>query len=105
MSRLLCDARVRLLHTGGVTLGERRWVQAGKVYVQQRVREAGRRVWELLEGGAHFYVCGDAGGMAPAVQAALLDVIQDHQVLQMPLPLLRLQAVESTPPVRQASLR
>lgn len=54
--------------------------QAGKVYVQQRVREAGARVWELLQGGAHFYVCGDAGGMAPAVQAALLDVIAAHQV-------------------------
>ena len=48
---------------------------AAKVYVQDRLREAGARVWRLLQGGAHFYVCGDAGGMAPAVQEALLDVI------------------------------
>ena len=54
--------------------------QAEKLYVQDRVRQAGGRVWELLQGGAHFYVCGDAGGMAPAVQEALLDVVQQHQV-------------------------
>jgi sulfite reductase (NADPH) flavoprotein alpha-component len=48
---------------------------AGKVYVQQRLREAGRQVWELLQAGAHFYVCGDAGSMAGAVEAALLEII------------------------------
>ena len=53
---------------------------AAKVYVQDRLREAGVRVWRLLQGGAHFYVCGDAGGMAPAVQEALLDVIADNLV-------------------------
>jgi len=50
------------------------------VYVQDRLRQASDRIWQLLEAGAHFYVCGDAGGMAPAVQAALLDVIAEHQV-------------------------
>lgn len=55
--------------------------QAGKkVYVQDRLRQAGARVWELLQGGAHFFVCGDAGSMAPAVQEALLDIIAHHQV-------------------------
>lgn len=48
---------------------------AAKVYVQDRLREAGARAWRLLQGGAHFYVCGDAGAMAPAVQEALLDII------------------------------
>ncbi len=38
--------------------------QGHKVYVQQRLRETSTRVWELLEQGAHFYVCGDAGSMA-----------------------------------------
>lgn len=55
--------------------------QAEKVYVQHRVREAGARVWELLEGGAHVYICGDAGAMAPDVHEALLDVICTHQGL------------------------
>jgi sulfite reductase alpha subunit-like flavoprotein len=53
---------------------------AAKVYVQDRLREAGARVWRLLQGGAHFYVCGDAGGMAPAVQEALLDVMAGNLV-------------------------
>lgn len=48
--------------------------------MQDRLRQAGDRVWALLQAGAHFYVCGDAGGMSPAVQAALLDVIAERQV-------------------------
>jgi hypothetical protein len=55
-------------------------VQGKKVYVQDRLRESGDMVWSLLERGAHFYVCGDAAGMAPAVEHALLDIIQWHQV-------------------------
>jgi sulfite reductase alpha subunit-like flavoprotein len=45
-----------------------------KAYVQQRLEEAAGRVWELLEGGAHFYVCGDANAMAGAVEEALLRI-------------------------------
>lgn len=51
-----------------------------KVYVQQRLREAADTVWELLDAGGHFYVCGDAGCMAGAVEAVLLDIIQQHQL-------------------------
>lgn len=54
--------------------------QAHKVYVQQRLREAGQQVWRLLESGAHFYVCGDAASMAGSVEQALLDIISQHQV-------------------------
>jgi sulfite reductase (NADPH) flavoprotein alpha-component len=32
-------------------------------------------MWQWLEEGAHFYVCGDATRMAPDVHAALLEVI------------------------------
>lgn len=54
-------------------------VQARKVYVQDRVRESGDLVWRLLAKGAHVYVCGDAAGMAPAVEEALLDVVARAQ--------------------------
>ena len=54
--------------------------QAKKVYVQDRLREAGMQIWTLLEAGAHFYVCGDAAHMAEAVEEALLEVITQHQV-------------------------
>ncbi len=52
--------------------------QAHKVYVQQRIRERGRALWTWLDGGAHLYVCGDAGHMAPDVHAALIDVATEH---------------------------
>ena len=54
--------------------------QAGKVYVQDRLRETGQHVWDLMQRGAHFYVCGDAAHMATAVEQALLDVISQYQV-------------------------
>jgi sulfite reductase (NADPH) flavoprotein alpha-component len=52
--------------------------QAHKVYVQDRLRERGADVFAWLEGGAHFYVCGDATRMAKDVHAALLDIIATH---------------------------
>ena len=52
--------------------------EAGKVYVQHRMQENGRALWDWLEKGAHFYVCGDASRMAKDVELALLEVIQVH---------------------------
>ncbi|TXH76639.1 MAG: assimilatory sulfite reductase (NADPH) flavoprotein subunit [Lysobacteraceae bacterium] len=49
--------------------------QAGKVYVQHRLREHARDVFDWLENGAHLYVCGDAARMAKDVHAALIEVI------------------------------
>lgn len=51
---------------------------AEKVYVQHRMRECGAELFEWLESGAHFYVCGDAQRMARDVEAALLDIIMTH---------------------------
>lgn len=58
-------------------------VQEKKVYVQDRLRENGELVWQLLQEGAHFYVCGDAAHMAGAVEEALLHIIEQHQVKQL----------------------
>lgn len=52
--------------------------QVNKIYVQDRLREAGLELYQWLEAGAHFYVCGDANHMAKDVQEALLDVIAEH---------------------------
>jgi sulfite reductase (NADPH) flavoprotein alpha-component len=52
--------------------------QAHKVYVQDRLREHGRELFDWLEGGAHLYVCGDASRMARDVHASLLAVIAEH---------------------------
>jgi sulfite reductase (NADPH) flavoprotein alpha-component len=50
--------------------------QAEKVYVQQRMLEHGAELFAWLEGGAGFYVCGDASRMAKDVDTALHQVIE-----------------------------
>lgn len=52
--------------------------QAERVYVQHRLREEGRTVFDWLEQGAHVYVCGNGSGMARDVHQALLEVIAEH---------------------------
>ncbi|MCC2333130.1 bifunctional nitrate reductase/sulfite reductase flavoprotein subunit alpha [Cellulomonas wangsupingiae] len=52
--------------------------QRTTVYVQDRMREQGARLWSWLEQGAHVYVCGDAARMAADVDRALRDVVASH---------------------------
>lgn len=52
--------------------------QRAKVYVQDRMREHGAKLWEWLEEGAHFYVCGDARRMAKDVDATLRGIAALH---------------------------
>lgn len=52
--------------------------QSSKIYVQHRIRECGRDVWSWLQDGAYLYLCGDAERMAPDVDAAILDVAEQH---------------------------
>jgi sulfite reductase (NADPH) flavoprotein alpha-component len=49
--------------------------QPQKVYVQDRMQEHAADLFEWLERGAYFYVCGDVTRMAKDVETALLDVI------------------------------
>jgi sulfite reductase (NADPH) flavoprotein alpha-component len=49
--------------------------QAEKVYVQHRMLEQGKEIFEWLEQGAHFYVCGDAKRMASDVDNALKQIV------------------------------
>jgi sulfite reductase (NADPH) flavoprotein alpha-component len=52
--------------------------QSQKVYVQHRIREAGRDVWSWLNDGAYLYLCGDAERMAPDVDAALQAIVEEQ---------------------------
>ena len=52
--------------------------QADKVYVQHRMVEHGKALFDWLERGAHFYVCGDATRMARDVDEALHQVIAEQ---------------------------
>ena len=49
--------------------------QEKKIYVQDKIRENSTALWQWLQEGAYFYVCGDASKMAKDVEQALLDVI------------------------------
>jgi sulfite reductase (NADPH) flavoprotein alpha-component len=51
---------------------------AKKFYVQDRMREVGREVWNWLAEGAHVYICGDAKRMAKDVERALVDIVAQH---------------------------
>ena len=49
--------------------------QEKKIYVQDKIRENSTALWQWLQEGAYFYVCGDAARMAKDVEQALLEVI------------------------------
>ena len=52
-----------------------------KVYVQDKLWSGRRELVDWLEGGAHFYVCGDANHMAKDVRAMLVRVMADVKAL------------------------
>ena len=50
--------------------------QPEKVYVQDRMIQQAKELYQWLEEGAHFYVCGDANRMAHDVHEALISVVE-----------------------------
>lgn len=52
--------------------------QREKIYVQHKMLERGSELWNWLDSGASFYVCGDAARMAKDVDQALLTIAQEH---------------------------
>jgi len=55
--------------------------QDEKVYVQDKLRAAGRDIYDWIERGATIYVCGDANAMAHDVHEALLEILAQHRNL------------------------
>lgn len=48
--------------------------QKEKIYVQDKIRENGKEIWDWIESGAQIYVCGNASKMAKDVEKSLLDI-------------------------------
>lgn len=57
--------------------------QKEKLYVQHLMLQNGAELWAWLQGGASFYVCGDASRMAKDVDQALLSLAQTHGNLSL----------------------
>ncbi len=55
--------------------------QPEKVYVQDRIIAQSKELYEWLEEGAHFYVCGDANRMAHDVHEALISVVENQAAI------------------------
>ncbi|WOO40620.1 diflavin oxidoreductase [Rubellicoccus peritrichatus] len=54
--------------------------QEEKLYVQHLMLESGAEIWQWLQEGGYFFVCGDALRMAKDVDKALHEVVQVHGV-------------------------
>ena len=52
--------------------------QEHKIYVQNRIKENSKEVYQELINGAYFFVCGDARRMAKDVDTALREVITEN---------------------------
>ena len=52
--------------------------QSEKVYVQDKLLEQSQLIWQRMEQGDHFYICGDATCMAGDVELVLLVIIQQQ---------------------------
>jgi sulfite reductase (NADPH) flavoprotein alpha-component len=52
-----------------------------KLYVQDKLWENGKEIFQWLEDGAHFYICGDMKNMARAVLDTLLKIVEIHGLL------------------------
>jgi sulfite reductase alpha subunit-like flavoprotein len=49
-----------------------------KVYVQHRIKEHGKEIWDLLQRGAAVFVAGSADKMPVEVEAAFKSVVAEH---------------------------
>lgn len=49
--------------------------QKEKIYVQNRVKEQAKEIFEWIDNGAYLYVCGQKNGMSTDVENTLLEII------------------------------
>lgn len=50
--------------------------QEEKVYIQHKLMENKKELYQWLEKGAHFYLCGDRKNLAKDVNKTLLEIIR-----------------------------
>jgi len=64
---------------GVLTRHDLAWSREGpeKVYVQHLMKEHGSEIWEWIDKGAYFYVCGDKNYMAKDVHKTLIGICSE----------------------------
>jgi sulfite reductase (NADPH) flavoprotein alpha-component len=74
------DELAALSNNGALTKLSLAWSRDGgkKTYVQDRMRDEGAELFDWLNSGAHFYICGDAKRMARDVERALVEIAMQH---------------------------
>ena len=74
------DEMEEFLQDGTLSKLSLAWSRDGdkKTYVQDKMREHASELWQWLEKGSHFYICGDAKRMASDVEKALTDIIANE---------------------------
>ena len=70
------DELMAMQSVGSLTRLSLAWSRDGdqKVYVQDKMREDATELWDWLQRGAHFYICGDAKRMAADVEKTLHEI-------------------------------
>ena len=65
---------------GVITKHDLAWSREGeeKVYVQHLMKKNGEEIWNWIENGAYFYVCGDKQYMAKDVHQTLIDICSEY---------------------------
>ena len=53
--------------------------EGARTYVQDVIRHQSDWVWDLIEQGAHIYVCGDGAKMEPDVRRALVSICEEKR--------------------------
>ncbi|PIE47712.1 MAG: sulfite reductase [Gammaproteobacteria bacterium] len=56
--------------------------QAEKIYVQDILRQQGKKVWQLLENNAEIYVCGSKTNLSKPIDNALMLIAKNHGGLE-----------------------
>jgi sulfite reductase (NADPH) flavoprotein alpha-component len=51
---------------------------AEKVYVQHLMKKHGEEIWNWLDNGGYFYVCGDKSRMAKDVHKTLIGICAEY---------------------------
>jgi sulfite reductase (NADPH) flavoprotein alpha-component len=75
----------RWIDEGSIERADFAWSrdQGERIYVQQRLREAGAALRRWVDEGAAIYVCGSLDGLAPGIDAVLCEVLGAGTVAQL----------------------